>query len=103
MQLDVIFTFDEIQKETNHSQIRITYPFHPLLVNEKKVFFEFVTSMLTGEQKEHLVKISTCVYFALGLPEPEWFKESNGKFYRDEIVSLMSDVWAIKSLTEPIN
>ncbi len=98
MQLEVIFTFGEIQKETNHSQITVTYPFHPLLIMEKKDFFEFVTSLLTGEQKEQLVKISTCVYYALGCPQPEWHKENEGKFYCSEIKELMLEVWAITHL-----
>lgn len=94
MQLEVIFSYDDRPQQI------VLYPFHVKLIEDEKTFFEFVTSILKGEEREQLVKISTCVYFALGLPDGQWYKESNGKFYLDDIVRLLKDVWAIKSLVD---
>lgn len=93
MQLEIINTFEWGQKKE-------LLPFAPILLNDRKQFFEYVTSLLTGEEKETLVKISCCIYFAIGLKldETHWYEEANGKFWQSDIIALMKEIWAINSI-----
>ena len=98
MQLEIIYTFEEGQ------QIK-TLPFAQCLLNDKKEFFEFATSLLEGEEKEKLVKMSCCIYYAVGLKveSTHWYTECKGKFWQDDINQLMLDVWAIRSTAKIIS
>lgn len=97
MQLEVIFTFEDAPQRIE------TYPFVQCVLQNKKPFFEFVTSLLSGKEKESLVKISCCIYYAIGFNPPpnHWYHEHDGKFYFEEIKELMLEIWAIKSTVEP--
>lgn len=98
MQLEIIYTFDKGQKAR-------TLPFAPILLEDRKQFFEYATSLLTGEEKETLVKMSCCLYFDIGLQldKTHWYDARNGKFWHNEIVELMKEIWAINSIVPVIN
>ena len=72
--INVIYTFTE-------EQDIIDVPFHVNIIKDSKTFEEYLTSMLTEEQMEHLRKISTCIYNDNPDEIPNWYFDCYGKFY----------------------
>jgi hypothetical protein len=97
MQLELILSFDD------RGQRFVTYPFCNAIMQDKETFFEFATSMLEDDEKQQLVKISCCIYFAAKLKDAEWYKECNGKFWDDDIKELLPKVWNLQSLAPAYN
>ena len=64
-----------------------------------------VTSDLSKQEKETLVKISCCIYYAgkIGFEKADWYSEMNGKFYDCHIRPLMEKLYSISCTYEPIN
>lgn len=97
MYVNVIFTFEI------GPQKFADYPFCSVLLKKTETYFEYLTSLLSEEEKKTLVKISTCIYYAKDLNPPEWFENMNGKYYDDVITKLMKKIWNIETTYEPIN
>lgn len=99
MKLQVIYSF-----VIGSPQQSVTLPFAASLLQDKKSFFEFVTSILEENEKEQLAKISCFIDADLSsYDQSSWFIQQNGKFYDDDIVPLMKEVWDIDCTYEPIN
>jgi len=99
MVANLILTFDE-----NPQQI-VDIPLTETVLNDKKMFFMYVTKGLNKEEKETLVKISCCIYYRSDSLKSKrhWYNKQNGKFYDDEIPSLMKELYGIECTYEPIN
>lgn len=103
MKIDIIYTFDAAPQQRN------SLPFVASILNDKKEFFKFITTDLNKQERETLVKISTFIWFDndgddFARIEPvEWWDESKGKFWDDEIPALMQEIWGVTCTYEPIN
>lgn len=99
--LDLILSFWESPQQ------RMTVPLTKEIIKNRKLFFMYVASHLTTEERQSLVKISCCVYYAERLPmlkdEKLWYNKCNGKFYDNAIRPLMKSLYNIECTYEPIN
>jgi hypothetical protein len=76
MTIEFIFTYSSKPQEI------IEYPFVNPILKDKQTLFEFATAELSDEEKQKLVKISSCVLINGGnFEEPEWYSQSNGKLW----------------------
>jgi hypothetical protein len=77
MKIEFIYTYNEKPQEI------VSYPFVLPILQDKETLVKFATSDLSEEERQQLVKISTCVYFENEgeIELPKWFNECNGKLY----------------------
>lgn len=77
MRIEFIYTYDEKPQEI------IDYPFVLPILQNKEPLVKFALTDLSEEERRHLVKISTCVYFENegNIVLPDWFNHCNGKLW----------------------
>ncbi len=97
--VDIIFSFENTPQQKDQKNITQT------VLNNKELFFSVITASLSDKEKQTLVKISCCIYWAekMNMDECTWYNENNGKFYDDEIPALMKGIYGIECTYEPIN
>lgn len=87
MKIDIIWTFDSQPQQTGN------YPFDIAALRSKRVFIDFLTAVLSREERGNLVKISTCIETALAWPitnnaakdKKHWFNKCRGKIWVDDL------------------
>ena len=76
MRIEFILTYNSKPQEI------VEYPFVNPILKDKQTLFDFATAQLSDEEKQELVKISSCVLIDGGnFEEPEWYSQSNGKLW----------------------
>ena len=76
MRIEFILTYNSKPQEM------VAYPFVNPILKNKQILFEFATAQLSDEEKQDLVKISSCILIDGGnFEEPEWYSQSNGKLW----------------------
>ncbi len=99
MKINIIYTYDNKAQEIN------TVPFFPILLENKNQFFQFLTTELSMDEKQNLVKISTALVD--GQVEKndrnKWAFDAHGKFWDNEIPALMLSIYGVETVYEPIN
>lgn len=76
MRIEFILTYNSKPQEI------FEYPFINPILTDKQTLFDFATAYLSNEEKQELIKISSCVLIDGGKFElPKWFVECNGKLY----------------------
>jgi len=76
MKIQFIFTYNSKPQEF------VEYPFVNQILKDKQTLFEFATAQFSDEEKNELVKISSCILIDGGnFEEPDWYKELNGNLW----------------------
>ncbi|NMB83294.1 MAG: hypothetical protein GYA14_15910 [Ignavibacteria bacterium] len=75
MEFEFILTFEEREQEFYSES------FDESALNSEQDLFNFVADRITGEEKNELVKISSCIINFDGRQLPDWFITCNGKLY----------------------
>lgn len=76
MNIEFILTYN------SKDQDFIEYPFTLQILKDQQTLFDFATAQLNEEDKEDLIKISSCVITGNeDFEAPEWYKETNGKMW----------------------
>jgi len=77
MKIEFIYTYNEKPQEI------VSYPFVLPILQDKETMLKFALSDLSEDERQQLVKISTCIYFENEgeIELPKWFNECNGKLY----------------------
>ena len=82
MEIEFIYTYN------NKPQKIVSCPFVLSILQDKETLIKYALSNLSEEERQKLVKISSCVYFEKdgNIKLPSWYNEGNGKIYVENIV-----------------
>ena len=97
--VDLIYSFAEMPQKFLKKNITQS------VLNNKKLFFMWVTAHLKKVEKQNLCKISCCIYWAekIDVESVKWYNKANGKFWDNEIPKLINELYGIECTYEPIN
>lgn len=77
--IEFIFTFKYAPQQI------ASYPFVKPILKDQNTLLDFATAELTDKEVGSLVKMSCCIYSNKRFKTPEWWDNSKGKFYDDDL------------------
>lgn len=104
MNINVIYSFADADNGDYIPQRFADFEAQKTAFNSAEGFFTMLTAKLSKRNKQKLQKISCSVQNGREeLGEDHWYFQRNGKYYDDEIPTLMKDLFGVDITYEPIN